>query len=128
VVQYRAQVLSAGECDFEIIAVRACSNFGNSTHAILVGPTSEQKRFHPDGELASLRGASAARTVMVVSGRASYPIHEIAAQSSQAADLMSSRLGRTGGDQLPSQTEGVQAGLQADEFQIGEWPQVAEVK
>ncbi len=55
--------------------------FGQSLFApILVGPTSEQKRFHPEGELASVRGASAAKTAMVVSSRASYPIKEIAAQ------------------------------------------------
>ena len=55
--------------------------FGQHLFApILVGPTSEQKRFHPEGELASVRGASAAKTAMVVSSRASYPIKEIAAQ------------------------------------------------
>ncbi|MGA2772356.1 MAG: alpha-hydroxy-acid oxidizing protein [Bryobacteraceae bacterium] len=55
--------------------------FGQRLFApILVGPASEQKRFHPEGELASVRGASAAKTAMVVSGRASYPIKEIAAQ------------------------------------------------
>ena len=48
---------------------------------ILVGPVSEQKRFHPEGDLASVRGAAAAKTAMVVSERASYSIHEIAAQS-----------------------------------------------
>ncbi|MGH9657728.1 MAG: alpha-hydroxy-acid oxidizing protein [Bryobacteraceae bacterium] len=48
---------------------------------ILMGPISEQKRFHSEGELASVRGASAAQTVMVVSGRSSFPVTEIAAQS-----------------------------------------------
>jgi isopentenyl diphosphate isomerase/L-lactate dehydrogenase-like FMN-dependent dehydrogenase len=56
--------------------------FGQSLFApILVGPTGGQKRFHPEGELATARGASAAKTAMVVCGRASYPIKEIAAQS-----------------------------------------------
>jgi 4-hydroxymandelate oxidase len=55
--------------------------FGQRLFApILVGPASEQKRFHPEGELATVRGASAAKTAMVVSGRASFPIQEIAAQ------------------------------------------------
>ena len=55
--------------------------FGQRMFApILVGPTSEQKRFHPEGELATVRGAAAAKTAVVVSGRSSYPIHEIAAQ------------------------------------------------
>ena len=55
--------------------------FGRQLFApILAGPVSEQKRFHPEGELAMALGASAAKTVMVVSGRASYPIRQIAAQ------------------------------------------------
>jgi 4-hydroxymandelate oxidase len=48
---------------------------------ILVGPTSQQKRFHPEGELAMARGASAAKAVMVVASRSSYPIEQIAAES-----------------------------------------------
>ena len=56
--------------------------FGQSLFApILVGPTGGQKRFHAEGELAMVRGASAAKTAMVVSGRASYSTKEIAAQS-----------------------------------------------
>lgn len=56
--------------------------FGQSLFTpILVGPTSQQKRFHPEGELAMVRGASAAKAVMVVADRSSYPIHEIAAQA-----------------------------------------------
>jgi isopentenyl diphosphate isomerase/L-lactate dehydrogenase-like FMN-dependent dehydrogenase len=56
--------------------------FGQQMFApILVGPTAEQKRFHAEGELASVRGASAAKTAMVVSSGASFPIKEIAAQS-----------------------------------------------
>jgi 4-hydroxymandelate oxidase len=55
--------------------------FGERMFApILVGPVSEQKRFHAEGELATVRGASAARAVMVVSSRSSYPLKEIAAQ------------------------------------------------
>jgi 4-hydroxymandelate oxidase len=56
--------------------------FGQRMFApILVGPTSEHKRFHAEGELATVRGASAAKTFMVVCGHASYSIREIAAQS-----------------------------------------------
>src|SRR5450755_367807 len=54
--------------------------FGENLFApILVGPTSGHKRFHPEGELAMVRGAAQAKTPMVVSDRSSYPIHEIAA-------------------------------------------------
>ncbi|HVW75080.1 MAG TPA: alpha-hydroxy-acid oxidizing protein [Rhizomicrobium sp.] len=45
---------------------------------ILVGPIADQKRFHPDGELATMRGASAAKAAMVVSGDASLPLATIA--------------------------------------------------
>ncbi|HTI52122.1 MAG TPA: alpha-hydroxy-acid oxidizing protein [Planctomycetaceae bacterium] len=56
--------------------------FGGSLFTpILVGPVSNQKRYHPEGELAMARGASAAKAVMVVAGRSSYPIDQITAQS-----------------------------------------------
>jgi len=56
--------------------------FGERLFApILAGPASEQKQFHPDGELAMARGASAAKTLVVVSSRSSYPVEKIAAQS-----------------------------------------------
>jgi isopentenyl diphosphate isomerase/L-lactate dehydrogenase-like FMN-dependent dehydrogenase len=55
--------------------------FGQSLFApILVGPTGGQKRYHAEGELACVRGAAAAKTAMVVSSGASYPMKEIAAQ------------------------------------------------
>ena len=56
--------------------------FGQSLFTpILIGPLSRQKRFHAEGELAMARGASAAKAVMVVADRSSYPIDQIAAQS-----------------------------------------------
>jgi 4-hydroxymandelate oxidase len=56
--------------------------FGQSLFTpILIGPLSRQKRFHPEGELAMARGASAAKAVMVVADRSSYPIDQIAAQA-----------------------------------------------
>ena len=56
--------------------------FGQSLFTpILVGPVSQQKRFHPEGELAMVRGASAAKAVMVVADRSSVPVDEIAAQA-----------------------------------------------
>jgi len=48
---------------------------------ILVGPVSNQKRYHPEGELEMARGASAAKAVMVVPARSSYPIDKIAEQA-----------------------------------------------
>lgn len=53
----------------------------NSYTPILIGPTAQQKRYHPEGELAMVRGASAAKTFVVVSSRSSFPIEQIAAES-----------------------------------------------
>ena len=54
--------------------------FGEQHFApIVLGPVADQKRFHPDGELATVKGASAARAVVMLSSRASVPLQEIAA-------------------------------------------------
>ena len=45
---------------------------------ILVGPVASLKRYHPEGELAMARGASAAKAVMVLSSRSSYPLEQVA--------------------------------------------------
>jgi len=56
--------------------------FGDRLFApVVVGPIADQRRFHADGELATVRGASAAKAVMVVSSRSSVPLQEIAAQA-----------------------------------------------
>jgi 4-hydroxymandelate oxidase len=48
---------------------------------ILVGPVANQKRYHSDGELAMADGASAAKAVMVVPARSSYPIEQITSRA-----------------------------------------------
>ena len=48
---------------------------------ILVGPMAYQQAYHPEGELAMVRGASAAKTLMIVSSRSSRKLSEIAAQA-----------------------------------------------
>ncbi|HMC60537.1 MAG TPA: alpha-hydroxy-acid oxidizing protein [Candidatus Solibacter sp.] len=56
--------------------------FGQSLFTpVLIGPLARQKRFHPEGELAMARGASAAKAVMVAADRSSYPVDQIAAQA-----------------------------------------------
>lgn len=56
--------------------------FGEKIFApILVGPVSRQQRFHPEGELAMVRGAGAAQTLVVVSSDSSDPIEKIAAEA-----------------------------------------------
>jgi 4-hydroxymandelate oxidase len=55
------------------------SLFGDAHFApIIVGPMAGQKRFHPEGEVAMARGASAAQAAMVVSSEASVPLAAIA--------------------------------------------------
>jgi 4-hydroxymandelate oxidase len=48
---------------------------------ILIGPVVEQRQFHRDGELATARGAAAARAAMVVSSRSSVPIDQLSAEA-----------------------------------------------
>jgi 4-hydroxymandelate oxidase len=45
---------------------------------IIVGPIADQKRFHPEGEAAMARGASAAKAAMVISSDSSVPLAAIA--------------------------------------------------
>jgi 4-hydroxymandelate oxidase len=46
---------------------------------ILVAPTGGHQQANPDGELATMRGACAVKTIMVVSTASSYPIEKIGA-------------------------------------------------
>ena len=46
---------------------------------IIVAPMAEQKRFHPDAELATAKGAAAGNALMIVSSRSSVPLADIAA-------------------------------------------------
>jgi isopentenyl diphosphate isomerase/L-lactate dehydrogenase-like FMN-dependent dehydrogenase len=45
---------------------------------IIVGPIANQRRFHPEGEVAMARGASAAKAAIVVSSDSSVPLATIA--------------------------------------------------
>jgi isopentenyl diphosphate isomerase/L-lactate dehydrogenase-like FMN-dependent dehydrogenase len=56
--------------------------FGEQMFApILVGPIGQQRQFHPEGEHATVQGASAAKTVVVISSNSSYPIEDIIARA-----------------------------------------------
>lgn len=46
---------------------------------ILVAPIADQKRFHPDAELATAKGAAAGKALMIVSSRSSVALADIAA-------------------------------------------------
>ena len=53
--------------------------FGDQHFApVIVGPIADQKRFHPEGEVAMARGVSAAKAAMVVSSDSSVPLAAIA--------------------------------------------------
>jgi len=56
--------------------------FGQKLFApIIVGPVAQQQRFHPEGEVATARGAAAAKTLMVVSSDSSFPLDKISAEA-----------------------------------------------
>jgi isopentenyl diphosphate isomerase/L-lactate dehydrogenase-like FMN-dependent dehydrogenase len=56
--------------------------FGDNLFApILIGPIADQKRYHPEGELAMVRGAAAGKTALIVADHPSVAIEEIAAQA-----------------------------------------------
>jgi 4-hydroxymandelate oxidase len=58
----------------------AVSLFGQQlSMPVLLAPTSPQRLFHPDAELATARAAAAAGTVSVVSTDGHYPVPEVAA-------------------------------------------------
>ncbi len=44
---------------------------------ILIGPAAQQKRFHPEGELAMARGAAAAKATLILSSHSSCPLDQI---------------------------------------------------
>src|SRR6185503_1008510 len=59
--------------------------FGQTLFApIVVAPIARQTEFHPDGERATLKGASAARTVTVVSSHSAVPFTELVGQHDQS--------------------------------------------
>jgi 4-hydroxymandelate oxidase len=56
--------------------------FGERMFApILAGPASRQRRFHADGELATLQGAAAAKSVAVISSDSDVPLEKLISQS-----------------------------------------------
>ena len=58
--------------------------FGHDMFApIIVGPVANQGDLHPDGELATARGASAGKAVMVATRQSSHPINEVVAASDE---------------------------------------------
>lgn len=56
--------------------------FGDSIPApIVVGPIADQKRFHRDGETATVKGASVAKAPVIVSSYSSIPLADLAGAS-----------------------------------------------
>ena len=48
---------------------------------MIVGPIAHQRQFHADGELATVKGASAAKAVVIISSDASVPLPELMANA-----------------------------------------------
>lgn len=48
---------------------------------IMIGPVSDQKRYHADAELGTVRGAAAGQAAVVISSRSSVPIEQLAAEA-----------------------------------------------
>ncbi len=85
---------------------------------IVVGPVSDQHRFHPDGELATVRGASAAQAAVVVSSRSSQGVHAIAAQAT--SPLIFQVFGEDGAATIRSQAQDAErAGCKAILLTVG---------
>jgi 4-hydroxymandelate oxidase len=56
--------------------------FGDTLFApVMVGPIGHQRQFHADGELATVKGASAAKAVAIISSDASVPLAELMANA-----------------------------------------------
>jgi 4-hydroxymandelate oxidase len=56
--------------------------FGDTLFApVIVGPIANQRQFHPDGELATVKGAAAAQAPTIISSDASVPLPELMANA-----------------------------------------------
>jgi len=56
--------------------------FGDTLFApVMVGPIANQRQFHSDGELATAKGATAAKAAVVISSDASVPLSELMANA-----------------------------------------------
>lgn len=85
---------------------------------IIVGPVADQRRFHADGELATVRGASAARAAVVVSSRSSESVQAMAAAAT--AQLMYQVFGDDGTSTIRSQAQNAErAGCKAILLTVG---------
>lgn len=95
--------------------------FGERMFApIVVGPMSDQRQIHPEGELATARGASAAKAAMVVSNRSGESIDRIVAQAKATLwyQVYSDRTGNT----RSQVQQAVSAGCKAVVISVGTRP------
>jgi 4-hydroxymandelate oxidase len=94
--------------------------FGDKLFApLVVGPMGNQRRFHADGELATVKGASAARAVTVVSSSSSIPLQEIAAHANTLLWYQVFASDPAAGTQIQ---DAVKAGCRAICITVGEAP------
>ena len=96
--------------------------FGQQMFApIIVGPVAEQRRFHTDGERATVQGAAAANATVVLSSRSSYPIEEIGA-GAKTALWYQVYLDRAISEVHAQMRRGVKAGCRAVCLTVGSAP------
>jgi 4-hydroxymandelate oxidase len=79
---------------------------------IVVGAVDAQQRFHPEGELATLRGAAAGKAAVVVSSRSSQPLAAMAAAATSPLlfqTFASDGAAKVRGQALEAQTAGTKA-------------------
>ena len=102
--------------------------FGQQMFApLIVGPVAEQRRFHADGEKATVQGAAAANAAVVLSSRSSYPIEEIGAHAKTAL-WYQVYLDRAISEVRAQMTRGVKAGCRAVCLTVGSAPASASAR
>ncbi len=105
--------------------------FGHQMFApIIVGPVGKQGDLHPDGELATARGSSAAQTIMVTTRHASHRPEQVAAHTDQPLWYQVYAHDNDNGDQRPVRDDisaAVAAGCQMLCVTVGISPEGAPV-
>ncbi len=91
---------------------------------LLVAPTSDHTRLHPEGEVATLRGAAAAKMVAVVSSRPGVPLERIVAQGKGSGFWCQVELEADAGAMRERVARVMDAGAQAICVSAG-WPAAA---
>lgn len=92
--------------------------FGDTLFApIVIGPVANQKQFHPDGELATVRGAAAGKAAVVITAKSSVPFEQLVAEAKTPLWIQA-----FAGDPRPPVQSAVKAGARAVFVTVGVRP------